>query len=104
MLTPHMRPLLVFLSLLVLSCASTKSAQPAAAPTEAAPAAAAPKPPGEAALGDRTTCPVSGEVFTVKADSPKVVHDGKTYFLCCDDCVADFQKDPAKYLAKSPAP
>ncbi|MEW5741215.1 MAG: hypothetical protein AB1938_19990 [Myxococcota bacterium] len=97
-----MRPLLVLLSFVVLSaCASTRSAEATPPPSaEATSPDAPPKKPGEAALGDRTTCPVSGEVFTVKADSPRVTLDGKTYFLCCDDCVADFQKDPAKYLAK----
>lgn len=53
--------------------------------------------PGEAKLGDTTTCPVSGETFVVAADSPHVDYNGKTYFFCCNDCVGDFQKDPAKY-------
>jgi len=87
------------LSLLAFAgCASTKSAEGTSA------TAAALKKPGEAALGDRTTCPVSGEVFTVASDSPKVEFEGKTYFFCCDDCVADFQKDPAKYVAKFAGP
>ena len=28
------------------------------------------------------------------------VHDGQQIKLCCKDCLADFKKDPAKYLAK----
>jgi len=28
------------------------------------------------------------------------VHEGQEIKLCCKDCLADFQKDPAKYLAK----
>ncbi len=28
------------------------------------------------------------------------VHDGQEIKLCCKDCLADFKKDPAKYLAK----
>jgi YHS domain-containing protein len=94
-----MRSLFVVLSLVLsVGCASTKSAE---GPTATA---AALKKPGEAALGDRTTCPVSGEVFTVASDSPKVEFEGKTYFFCCNDCVADFQKDPAKYIAKFSGP
>lgn len=32
---------------------------------------------------------------------PKVtiVHDGKVIGFCCPDCIADFKKDPAKYMA-----
>lgn len=28
-----------------------------------------------------------------------VVHEGKTYGFCCEDCIPKFQKEPAKYLA-----
>lgn len=28
------------------------------------------------------------------------VHNGQEIKLCCKDCLADFEKDPAKYLAK----
>jgi hypothetical protein len=27
-----------------------------------------------------------------------VTYDGKIYHFCCDDCIADFKKDPAKYI------
>jgi YHS domain-containing protein len=83
--------------LLLAGCASTKSGE---AGTSTAAQATPLKQPGEAALGDRTTCPVSGEVFTVAADSPKVEYEGRTYYFCCEDCVGDFQKDPPKYLSK----
>lgn len=89
--------LLLSLVSLFAGCASTKSAE---AGTPPAAEASALKKPGEAVLGDKTTCPVSGETFTVAADSPKVEHEGKTYYFCCEDCVGDFQKDPAKYLSK----
>jgi YHS domain-containing protein len=96
-----MRTVLLVLSVVLsVGCASTKSAE-GTAPSAAV---ADLKKPGQAVLGDRTTCPVSGETFTVAADSPKVEFEGKTYFFCCEDCVADFQKDPAKYVAKSAAP
>ena len=28
------------------------------------------------------------------------VHDGQEIKLCCEDCMADFKKEPAKYLKK----
>lgn len=68
--------------------------------SEAAPAAGPLKAPGEAQVGDRTTCPVSGEEFVVEASSPKVEIEGKTYFTCCPGCAKKLQADPAKYLKK----
>jgi len=35
----------------------------------------------------------SGKTYTF-------VKDGQQIKLCCKDCLADFDKDPAKYLAK----
>jgi len=32
------------------------------------------------------------------------VHNGQEIKLCCEDCLADFKKDPAKYLSKLNAP
>ncbi|MFO0755282.1 MAG: YHS domain-containing protein [Byssovorax sp.] len=58
------------------------------------------KPIGEAKVGDKTHCPVSGEDFTVAADSPKVELDGKTYYFCCPGCAKKFQADPQKFLKK----
>jgi hypothetical protein len=51
-------------------------------------------------VGDITRCPMSDEVFRIKANSPTSVVDGKTYYLCCKRCVGKFEKNPAKYLAK----
>lgn len=55
---------------------------------------------GEAAVGDRTSCPVSGEEFVVAADSPKTEYQGKTYYFCCPGCEKKFQADPQKFLSK----
>lgn len=59
------------------------------------------KAPGEASVGDTTKCPVSGEEFVVAADSPKVEHDGKTYYFCCASCMKKFEANPAKFLNPS---
>ncbi|MCC6557712.1 MAG: hypothetical protein IT372_32575 [Polyangiaceae bacterium] len=64
------------------AAADPAGAAAAADPAAAAGAAATPagplKAPGEAAVGDKTTCPVSGEEFVVEASSPKVEFEGKT--------------------------
>jgi len=82
--------------------ATPSAPAPAAAATEAAakPATAALVAPGDAKVGDRTTCPVSGEEFTVTESSPKAEYQGKTYYFCCPGCVEKFNADPAKYGTK----
>ena len=55
-----------------------------------------------------TSCVVSGDklgsmgkpyVYVYK--DPKVKDDpGREIYFCCDGCLPDFQKDPAKYLKK----
>ena len=57
---------------------------------------------GTVVVGDVTTCPVSGDVFTVTAESPKTEIDGKTYYFCCAGCVDKFAADPAKFLNAEP--
>jgi YHS domain-containing protein len=78
------------------------SAPPSGPPTAAPVAKSALKAPGDATVGDRTTCPISGEEFTVSAASPKHEHQGKTYYFCCGGCDQKFASDPEKYLKKKP--
>jgi Cu+-exporting ATPase len=59
------------------------------------------KAPGDAAIGDTTKCPVSGEDFVVDASSPKAEHNGKTYYFCCSGCKKKFESEPAKFLNKT---
>ena len=73
-------------------------AAPAAAPAAPAAKNADIKPIGEAKVGDTTLCPISKEEFVVAADSPKVEHEGKTYYFCCGGCAKKFQADPKKFL------
>ncbi len=56
------------------------------------------KAPGDATVGDKTKCPVSGENFVVNASSPKTEYKGKTYYFCCGGCDKKFTTDPEKYL------
>jgi YHS domain-containing protein len=62
------------------------------------------KAPGTAKVGDKSVCIVSGEEITVAADSPKVEHEGKTYYFCCGGCAKKFQADPKKYLDRLAPP
>jgi len=98
----------VVVSLLALATATACGGAPAgaAAPAPAGEHAKAAtstnvKEPGEAKIGDTTKCPVSGEEFVVDASSPKVEHEGKTYYMCCGGCKKKFEAEPAKYLKKS---
>ena len=44
-----------------------------------------------------TKCPVGGEDVD---PSITVTQDGKTVAFCCKDCVAEFKKNPDKYMKK----
>jgi YHS domain-containing protein len=91
------------LVLAVLGGLSTAcAASPLRAPEGRAEAAV--RPPGEARIGDRTTCPVSGEQFLVSATSAKAEYRGRTYYFCCADCAKRFEADPAKFLRTSVEP
>ena len=47
------------------------------------------------------TCPVSGDKLGGDMGKPFVfVYQGQEVKLCCPDCKADFDKNPAKYLKK----
>ena len=86
------------LAVAVVSCGG---AAPSAASRGAAAAEVALKAPGDARVGDRTTCPVSGEEFIVSATSPRTELEGKTYYFCCAECVQKFEAQPSKYLTQA---
>lgn len=56
-----------------------------------------------ALMADVAICPVSGEKVGEMGPPVTLDYQGKKVSFCCDSCVAKFQKDPAKYLAKQPA-
>lgn len=43
-------------------------------------------------------CVVSDEALGEHGKVVKVTHDGIDVYLCCKDCVKDFNKDPNKYV------
>ena len=48
-----------------------------------------------------TTCPVSGDKLGGDMGKPFVFeYKGREVKLCCKDCKADFDKDPAKFMKK----
>ena len=61
-------------------------------------------PAGQAQIGDRTRCPVSGEEFVVTADSPHAEHEGRTYYFCCPNCIERFQANPAQFTQPAGGP
>jgi YHS domain-containing protein len=48
-----------------------------------------------------TLCPVSGDKLGGDMGKPVIiVYQGQEVKFCCADCKPDFDKDPAKYMAK----
>ena len=47
----------------------------------------------------QTTCPVMGGAIN---KAIFVEYKGKKVYFCCNGCEAEFNKDPAKYVAKLP--
>ena len=50
-----------------------------------------------------TKCLVTDEGFN-HGKPYTFVHEGQEIKLCCKDCLADFKKEPSKYLSKLNAP
>jgi YHS domain-containing protein len=46
------------------------------------------------------TCPVSGDKLGDMGKPYVFIYQGQEVKLCCPDCKAEFDKDPAKYLKK----
>ncbi len=86
---------LFVLALAVTACGGATSSTRASTPASTT---AAVKAPGEARVGDKTRCPVSGEEFVVTESSPKAEYNGKTYYFCCGGCDTKFKADPQKFL------
>ncbi len=60
-------------------------------------AASAPAPATQAAVDvGNTKCMVMPDDDVTPGKT--VTFDGKIYHFCCDDCIADFKKDPQKYI------
>jgi YHS domain-containing protein len=53
-------------------------------------------------LSGTEICPVSNEKIDPKTTKVayKAQYKGKSYYLCCTDCLAKFKKNPAKYVSE----
>ena len=79
---------------LALLAGCERAETPVTAKTTSAPAAPA---PGAYPLA---TCVVSDEKLGGMGEAYVFKHEGTEVRLCCEGCLKDFRKDPAKYLAK----
>lgn len=79
------------LTLTVLSLLSGLGLTALAAP--ATQPATRPYPTDKCIVSDDTLGGAMGPTITIK-------HEGREVRLCCDDCIKDFKKDPAKYMKK----
>lgn len=50
-----------------------------------------------------STCLVSDEKLGGMGKPAMIDYKGQQLGFCCKSCIGDFEKDPAKYLAKLPA-
>jgi YHS domain-containing protein len=46
-------------------------------------------------------CPVTGKVITDTKKAPKLTYQGKTYYFSCQNCLAEFKKNPQKYIQQA---
>jgi YHS domain-containing protein len=58
------------------------------------------KPDAKAKPYPLTTCIVSGEKLGEMGDPFVFTYEGQEIKLCCKDCKAKFDKEPAKYVKK----
>ena len=55
----------------------------------------------QTASKQEVSCPVSGKVITDTKNAPKYTYRGKTYYFSCQKCLAEFKKNPEKYLQQA---
>jgi len=88
MKTKSILPILTLASFALVSCSNDKSEGAGAGTDEG---------------GDPyplTTCVVSGEKLGSMGEPFLHEHEGTTVKFCCESCLPEFEKDPAKFLAK----
>jgi len=54
-------------------------------------------PAAQAKIGDLTRCPVSGVVFRVTGETPRVEYAGQSRWVCCPGCAEHFRDNPARF-------
>ncbi len=89
----------VALSLLATGCAASREAPSQASPQVAAPADAEVKFVTPSPDYPLKTCVVTGEDLHEDGEPVAITYQGTEVQFCCPKCVAEFKKDPARYLA-----
>ncbi len=85
------------IGLALAGCEKDKSVAPAKVTPAKASQAAAAQPAAQVA--EQTNCPVMGGAIDKNIF---VEYKGKKVYFCCKGCVAEFQKEPEKYVSKLP--
>ena len=96
-------------------CASKQSVQPESAKSESSSAAAQPESDIDRELAklpdvDRKlasiqkTCPITGEALGSMGAPIMVAVDGRSFFICCEGCREEAQKNFNEYIAKLDKP
>ena len=49
-------------------------------------------------VGVKATCPVMGDTFTIKENTPHQEYKGKHVYFCCPACEGQFKANPEKYI------
>jgi YHS domain-containing protein len=82
----------------------TEVAQAAEAVKDAATAALIEKPTAEQIAAAKAypldTCIASGEKLDSMGEPVTTVYNGQQVKFCCESCIDDFKKEPAKFVAK----
>ena len=55
----------------------------------------------QAKIGDLTKCPVSGVVFRVTENSPRVAYQDRKFYTCCGSCARLFEAGPEQFVNQS---
>jgi YHS domain-containing protein len=61
----------------------------------------APQATKKSVAKQQVRCPVSGKVITNTKQAPKYTYRGKTYYFSCRNCLAEFKKNPEKYVKRA---
>lgn len=80
--------LVIGLSAILFACDSKESAQQQT-----------PAPVAQGEALNNTICPVTNAAIGSMGKPITVAYQGKVINLCCQGCVADFNREPEKYMA-----
>ncbi|MCX5632693.1 MAG: YHS domain-containing protein [Phycisphaerae bacterium] len=91
--------IVLLVAFLIIGTVSVNGCKKQSSPPPAPVASESGAQPAQAAAAEQTICPVMGgpvnkDIF--------VEYQGKKVYFCCEQCKAEFNKEPEKYLPKLP--